>query len=194
MRNRMLFVAVVAILSAAPSAPRAADLRLEAPPVTAPSETTTSYLDRDAVLMMIRATFNAIDPTTIAPTLADDAGRIGADGPLPGETQLLDRQLLTEASYYLVSLRYLAMSGGANWPGDRAEAIYVNDTLVKLDALEDRLIETMSQHGDPLAILLEAQQILALTEGYTSLPPEMDRFANRDALVDAALSELREDA
>lgn len=164
------------------------------PPISAPdeaaigSEALDDYLRRRAVLLMIRSTFNLLLPADVPRVLAADVRRIGAAGPSEEESLQLDNDLLAEGSYYLVSLRYLAETGGAVWPSDRPESSYANDSLVELDALQDQLIEAIEQRADPLPILQEAQAILALTEGFTKTPASLDRFADRDAIIEDVLA------
>lgn len=172
----------------------AADLGARAPPPVSAlgktvtgNETLDDYLRRRAVLLMIRSTFNLLLPDEVPRVLAADLRRIGAAGPSEEESLQLDRDLLAEGSYYLVSLRYLAEAGGAVWPSDRPESSYASAALVKLDALQDRLIEAIEQRSDPLPILQEAQAILALTEGYSNVPRGLDRFADRDVIVQDVL-------
>jgi hypothetical protein len=152
-------------------------------------EATEDYLRRRAVLLMIRATFNLLAREDVGRALEADAALIGARGPSEGELARLDRDLLAEGSYYLVSLRYLAELGGAAWPGDRPEIVYANDALVKLDTLQDELIEAVETRSDPLPVLVQAQDILALSEGFPQVPPRLEQFARRDAIVERAMAE-----
>lgn len=148
-----------------------------------------AYLRRQAVLLMIRSTFDVVDYELLEDELASEVRRLGARGPTDNDVAALDRNLLMEGGYYLVSLRYLTMLGGAIWPGDKSEAVYANDTLVKLDTLEQELVEAVASRADPLPIFEEAQRLLVLTEGLTEVEPENDRFASRDAMVDQALAD-----
>src|SRR5690606_2420898 len=116
------------------------------------------------------------------------AKTLGPAGPSESQLARLDRDLLAEGSYYLVSLRYLTEAGGAAWPGGRPESSYVFDALVTLDALLDRLIEAVNERADPLAIFVEGQRVLALTEGFLRVPPQLDRFGDRDAMVTRVLA------
>ncbi|HWA18794.1 MAG TPA: hypothetical protein VG757_07330 [Devosia sp.] len=163
----------------------------ERPVVVARAESAADYLDRLAVLLMIRSTFDVVEPDSIGPTLAEAAKAIG-EGMAPAESsETLDRELLTEGGYYLVSLRYLALAGGAAWPDDRSEASYMRDSVNELEGLEAALIDSVMARRDPLPVLLAGQHIYGLTEGYATLPAEMDRFAGRDALVEAALASAK---
>jgi hypothetical protein len=140
------------------------------------------------VLLLLRARFDVIPRGQVPDVLAAEARRIGAAGPNAVDLEQLDRDLLAEGSYYIVSLRYLAQLGGAVWPDDRPERFYVNDALVKLDALQLRLLQAVESREDPLPIFLQLQEIDAQTEGYIELPRERDWFSGRDQLVKDVLS------
>jgi hypothetical protein len=168
------------------SEPGAAATAGEAEPVDAVAAL-DAYLRRHAVLLMIRASFDVVPHGQVVDELAAEARRLGANGPSEHDLARLDRDLLAEGSYYLVSLRYLATVGGAIWPADRPERFYVNDALVRLEALQERLIEAVETRADPLPVLSEAQAIHALTEGLAEVPEELDYFARRDAIVEEAL-------
>jgi hypothetical protein len=192
--RRWSAIVVVACLALAggvtPSAP--ADMGVAAPalPETVDARVVTrDYLDRRAVLLMIRATFDVIGTDEIPAILAADVEAVGADGPSEVEMAILDRDLLAEASYYLVSLKYLISFGGAAWPGDRPEASYVNDALLRLDGLQDALVAVAAERADPLPLLLAAEEIRGWTEGFESLPEALRRFADRDHLVETAIAE-----
>jgi hypothetical protein len=147
-----------------------------------------SHLKRQAVLLMIRASFDVVQYDTVPDILAAEARRLGAGGPSEHDLARLDRDLLAEGSYYLVSLRYLAATGGAIWPADRPERFYVNDALVRLEALQEQLIEAVEARADPLPILKEAQAIHGLTEGLAEVPEALDYFGRRDVIVEEALA------
>ncbi|MDP1730130.1 MAG: hypothetical protein Q8L54_02925 [Devosia sp.] len=195
---RMLLAAAVAALTCAAAIvpARAADMGLGAPPAIAavPGDAAAriaaaeDYLRRRAVLLLIRATFNLLADDEVPRALEADAARIGANGPGEGELARLDRDLLAEGSYYLVSLRYLAELGGAAWPGDRPESSYANDALVRLDVLQDQLLEAVETRSDPLPIFAQAQDIMALSEGFAKVPARLERFARRDAIVERVLA------
>jgi hypothetical protein len=190
MRFVMLLAGFAMLCGAGPAA--SADLPNKPEMPVLEAESAPDYLDRLAVLLMIRATFDVVEPDAIRPELAAAAKAIG-EGTAPAEASAtLDRELLTEGGYYLVSLRYLALVGGAAWPDDRSEATYERDSVNELEGLEAALIDSVAARRDPLPVLLSAQHILGLTEGYTALPPELDRFADRDALVDAALTSAKD--
>lgn len=183
-----LAVAILAIGFAFTLHGKSADLGTMPPAASAPVETVDSYLDRKAVLLMIRTTFDVIEADALPQLLKTAAGNLDAAGADADQTAVLDRELLAEGSYYLVSLRYTALSGGAIWPADRPEDAYVKETVGRLDALQAALIDAVAHRDDPLPIFEEAQRIMLLTYGELSVPKDRDRFAGRDALVDAALA------
>jgi hypothetical protein len=188
-----ILVLVIAVHGAtALHAPRAADLGLAAvpPDMVDARIQTESYLRRFAVLLMIRSSFNVVAVEEIEARLVAEAMRVGAAGPHEDDQVRLDRELTAEASYYLVSLQYLTVVGGAVWPDDRPEVHYASDALVALESLAVRLQESVLERTDPLPVLEEAQRILALTEGYRDVPPDRDRFGGRDELVTAALAAI----
>lgn len=187
-----LFLLLAALMAPFPAG--AADFPPKPEVVVVGPESAADYLDRLAVLLMIRATFDVVDPQDIGPALADAARAIGGGTATAEASATLDRELLTEGGYYLVSLRYLALVGGAAWPDDRSEATYQRDAVFELEGLEAALVDSVAARRDPLPVLLAAQHILGLTEGYTDLPAEMDRFGNRDALVAAALASAKSDS
>jgi hypothetical protein len=192
---RMLLLAAMALpLALGPALPgTAADLGAGRPLLAAPASAaaTADYLRRRAVLLMIRATFDLVADEEVPQLLAADLQRLEGNGPAEHELARLDRELLAEGSYYLVSLRYLAEVGGAVWPADRPESAYANDALVALEALQQRLIKAVNSRADPLPIFEQAQAILALSEGFVRVPADMDHFAGRDAIVAQLLASRR---
>lgn len=179
--------ASVAADMAMPQSGKARTTSETAAPVYATAALTT-YLKRHAALLMIRASFDVVPHDQVTAELAAEVRRLGANGPAEHDLARLDRDLLAEGSYYLVSLRYLATLGGAIWPADRPERFYVNDALIRLEALQERLIETVEMRADPLPVLKEAQAIHALTEGLAEVPEELDYFDQRDAIVEEVLA------
>lgn len=170
----------------------AADI-LPSPPPARPIElveqATTSYLDGLAVLLAIRATFNIMDRGEIEPRLVADLERMSSKGPSAAQVDELELNLLTEGSYYLVSLEYVVRAGGAAWPDDRPGANYDNDAIVLTDALKRKLVDAVESGGDPLPIFVEAQKLMALTNGEKDIPPAADLFGERDAMVTRALDQ-----
>jgi len=165
------------VLAADPAARAPAPLLLEDP-----TPAVRSYLERRAVLLMIRATFGVVSDEDIPGLLADDLRRAGT----PPDTRALaglDADLLAEASYFIVSLKYLIESGGPIWPGDRPDSSYANDARIELEALQAALAETIASRADPLPLFERLVRLYALTEGNLAVPEELDRYRDRDGLV-----------
>jgi hypothetical protein len=177
-------------LSVVAPAASAADI-LPPPPPDRPIElveqTTRTYLENRAVLLSIRAAFNILAPDDIEPALIADLEQMTRNGPSQAQLDELALNLLTEGSYYLVSLEYVVRAGGAAWPDDRPAVNYDNDALVQLDALKRSLLDIVETQADPLPVFVEAQRIMALTNGEKDIPPAADAFAGRDAMVKRAL-------
>lgn len=148
-------------------------------------------LSRYLSLQMIRATFDVVPRDDLEPALEEQAARWGNAPPSAGALSELDQQLQAEASYYLVSLSYLVQVGGAVFPADRAEMVYVNDTVSELEDLRRQLVEAIADGGDVLPVLVEAERIRALTEGYQALPTDFGVFAEHDTLLGRVLEERR---
>lgn len=140
-------------------------------------------------LQMIRATFDVVARDDLEPALEEQATRWENAPPSAEALADLDQQLLAEASYYLVSLSYLVQVGGAVFPGDRAEMVYVNDTVSELEDLRRQLAEAIADGGDVLPVLAEAERIRALTEGYRTAPADFGVFAEHDTLLERVLAE-----
>jgi hypothetical protein len=170
---------------------RAADLGPTASEESAPATLPLrEALSRYLSLEMIRATFEVIPRDDLEAALEEQAVRWSIAAPSAASLADLDQQLLTEASYYLVSLSYLVQVGGAVFPGDRAEMVYANDTISKLDDLRRQLVDAVESGGDVLPVLVEVERIRALTEGYSSVPEDFGVFTDHDALLDQVLSKL----
>lgn len=190
--SRVLPLAGALLLSLSLALPlQAADLG----PV--PSEETASAtltlreaLSRYLSLEMIRVTFDVLPQEDLAAALEEQALRWGKAAPSAPALAELDQQLLSEGSYYLVSLSYLVQVGGAAFPADRAEMVYANDTISKLNDLRRQLFEAIETGGDVLPVLEEAERIRALTEGYASAPDDFGVFSEHEALLDSVLDKL----
>lgn len=180
-----------------PMATLAADLvatpAVEAPAgASAPDITQQQASLRDALseylsLLMIRATFDVVDRADLEGLLADELRVWGGRAPDAGTRADLDRLLLAEGSYYLVSLSYTVKIGGAVFPEDKSEMVYTNDTIVQLDDLQRRLADTVAAGGDTLPIFVKAEQIRALTEGSADVPPELGVFNEHAAILDKVI-------
>jgi hypothetical protein len=188
----MLATSIALLPATAPSA-AAADLGTALPLPDAATEATDSasvraYVARFATLTALRANFDVYTRAEAEWQVKSEHTRIVSAGLGEADRVALDRALLAEGSYYLVSLRYLIEAGGAVWPTDRPEQFYEDDALITLDALQDRLFEAVETRADPLAVFLEAQKIWAWTEGYVDVPAERDVFGHRDEVVGAAMA------
>ena len=147
-------------------------------------------LSRYLSLEMIRVTFDVVPRDELEARLEEQALRWGNAVPAAAALADLDLQLLSEASYYLVSLSYLVQVGGAVFPDDRAEAVYANDTLVKLDDLRRELMDAIETGGEVLPVLVEVEKIHALTEGFGSVPQDLSVFSEHDVVLDRVMSRL----
>lgn len=191
MPNFMLSVLTAALL-AMPATAQAADLAAQPSSLHAnlPSEKLEAALSRYLTLEMIRATFDVVGRDELKDRLELEALRWGKASPSPAAAADLDRQLLAEASYYLVSLSYVIQVGGAAFPDDKAEMVYANDTLVRLEALQRELPEAIANDGDVLAIMQEAERIRALTEGYAEIPEGFSVFNAHAAILEEVAAKL----
>lgn len=190
--SRLLLCAVAALLLAAPlTVSRAADFGTPAAneqdqaPVTL-REALSRYLS----LEMIRTTFDVVEPGDLAGLVEQQAREWGYTPPSAAALADLDRQLLAEGSYYIVSLSYLVQAGGAVFPGDKSEMVYTNDTIAKLDDLQRELADTIAAGGDVLPILLETERFRALTEGYTDVPKDLGVFTTHETLLNEIVEEI----
>lgn len=198
LRARPLAALLLSFVLAGSTPVLAADLGAGVPLPLAPpdqievdvEQATADYLRRYAVLLGIRATFQVIAEDAVLDELIAEADRLNGAGPTEGDLAALDGDLLSEGSYYLVSLRYLVLGGGAAWPGTKDESTYVNDSLLELETLENDLIAAIADRTDPLEIFQRGQHILSLTEGYDETPGERDRFAGRSELIEAVMADF----
>ncbi len=191
---RVFLPILTGALMAFATATAAADLGV-APPLTtekASDQGVETALSRYLALEMVRATFDVISPEEIKDRLEEELRRWGGVSPSPEATEEIDRQLLAEASYYLVSLSYVVQVGGAAFPDDKSETSYANDTLVRIDSLQRQLVEAIAGGGDIFPILTEAEAIRALTEGYRSVPANFGVFSEYPAILAEVAKALKE--
>lgn len=182
----MLLVLFVTVLPA-----RTADMGPAAISEAAPTDITLrGALSRYLSLEMIRATFDVVPKEELSASLAEQAARWSNALPPAAALADLDQQLLTEASYYLVSLSYLVQVGGAVFPADRAEMVYTNDTISQLEGLRRQLVTAVETGGDVLPVLVEAERIRALTEGYDAVPRDLGVFTEHDRLLSEVIERL----
>lgn len=167
----------------------AADMGVPAAPddvAEADTATVEAHLERTASLLLLRVVFdvNAIDE--VPDLLAQERRRVEQGGVSDAIVARLDADLLAEASYFIVSLKYLALAGGAIWPEDRAANAYADDALIELDALQRDLTGVVADRTDPLPVLQRIDRIYWWTEGYAEVP-EGGHFGDRDLLVEQAM-------
>lgn len=180
LRSIIVLFTAVALTAFGPAV--AADLRVAVPTtIDQPNAEAVrhSALSNMLSLLLIRSTFDVLAIDDVETRMVT----WGTGAPSDGERDELERQLLAEASYYIVSLRYLIEVGGAVFPADRPEAAYANDTLVKLDSLERTLAAKLGDHQEVAAILLEVEAIRALTEGYPDIPDELGVFTHHAEML-----------
>lgn len=149
-------------------------------------------LSRYLSLEMIRATFDVIPREDLEARLEEEALHWGKSTPTAEMLADVDQQLLAEASYYIVSLSYVVQVGGAVFPDDKAEVVYQNDTIDRLDTLRRELFATVANGGDVLPILSEVEEVKALTEGNRSVPDDTGLFTRHDEILDAVLGKLED--
>ena len=186
-RKLLSLAGLMLFLACAPFTASAADFGSAG--VTDPAPVTyREALSRYLSLEMVRATFDVVARDDLGALLEAQGVRWHGAVPSAAELADIDEQLLAEASYYIVSLTYLVQVGGAVFPSDKAEAVYANDTIVRLDDLRRRLFEAIQSGSDIVPILAEVEHIRALTEGYTSVPNGFGVFDQHDKLLDAVLT------
>jgi len=145
-------------------------------------------LIRRSVLYGLRAHFNVISRGDIPLLLKADATHLATAAQIAVESDDIDRDLIAEGSYYIVSLRYLIEFGSANWPLDKSASHYQNDALVMLEDLQERWLVAVGDGGDLPGILDSVDLINAWTEGSPTLTPEYDDFSDLPALVDVTIA------
>jgi hypothetical protein len=144
------------------------------------------YLD----LLLIRATFDVVSADQVVTLLTDRGRAWRRHAPTGAELAEIDTALLAEGSYYIVSLQYVVEVGGAAFPSDRPEASYANDAIVQLQTLRDRYLDAVGNGDNLLPLLQQAERIRALTEGYSSVPAELDAFGQQPELLDETWAKL----
>ena len=183
----LAFAGSVILLAVAVPTVGAADLGPQISVEDRAPVTLRDALSRYLSLEMVRATFDVISRDDLEGALKDELARWGGAAPSEEELADIDQQLLAEAGYYIVSLSYLVQVGGAVFPGDKAEAVYANDTISRLEDLRRQLFEDVAAGTDVLPVLSEVERIRALTEGYTSIPEGYGVFEQHQQLLDGAL-------
>jgi hypothetical protein len=138
-------------------------------------------------LLLIRATFDVVALEDVEGLLRRQLDIWGQAGPSPDEIAFVNRMLLAEGSYYLVSLTYLIKVGGAAFPADRPDANYQNDALVELDSLRSELISRTLGGEDALDLMARAEGVRALTEAQSVVSPELSIISRHDEILAMAM-------
>ena len=145
-----------------------------------------SALRTHAEIYLLRAAFDAGDPERISAQLRADRRELETGR---ADETLFEQTLQAEASYYLVSLRYLNVAGGANWPADRDASAYEADVAERLDALQVALFRDFESGKDVAPVLRELDVINAWTEGELTPSGSLEHFAGLEGLVSDALKD-----
>lgn len=156
-----------------------------------PAAITRTALSNYLALELTRVTFDVVAPDALENKVERKLVAWGGQPPGEAERAEIGRQLLAEGSYYLTSLSYLIQVGGAIFPEDRPEASQAGDALVRLDALQRRLSESIAAGDDVSAVLIEAEAIRALTEGYAVPPAGFGPFAHHSEMLERAVERAR---
>lgn len=192
MRSLVVVACIIAGLAIGPVS--AADLAPRPPtstltPAPAPTLSVRDYVSGRALLHIIRAVFDIEPVEDLADLVAADAAEAKAKGVTEEQARALQVALISEGSYFLTSLRYLVDSGFPNWPQDRSPATYEQDSRLLLQDLPRQLITDVLAGNDPIGLFMTAGEVYWWTEGEKGPFNGRAEFAQRDALVDAALAE-----
>lgn len=168
----------------------AADLRAAPPegPAAASEVQRDAAVSNYLTLLLVRATFDVVPVEDVEGLFRRQLDIWGPTGPSADEIDFVNRMLLAEGSYYLVSLNYLIEVGGAAFPPDRSEANYQNDTLVELESLTNQLISRTLDGEIALDVMLSAESIRALTEAQAVVSPELSIISRHDEIMALAMS------
>jgi hypothetical protein len=157
-------------------------------PAPAPAPGLEQTAERLALLYLLRARFDVMEPAAIEDQLRFDVASIRSSGFSPDAETQLEESLMAEGSYYITSLRYLIEAGGANWPLEQAASSYDSSSLQTLAKLQHAWLVGVVSEADLAPLMLAVDQINALTEGYVDVPAELDHFGSLDRLVSTALA------
>ena len=158
-------------------------------PLSSHVESIRDYVNGRALLHTLRAFFDVEAVRDLPSLVAGDAADAVANGVTEDQSRDLEVALIAEGGYFLTSLQYLIEAGFPNWPQDRDPTTYERDSRMILEGLPQELIETVLAGEDPIAVFTKAAQIYWWSEGEKGPVDERPDFAQRDALVDAALAE-----
>lgn len=186
---KFLAAAVVAAMLLPGSAP-AADIQQSTEITPQPAGLIREYVERRALLHIIRATFDVEAVDDLPLLVAGDRDAAETSGVTEEAIARLNTALIAEGSYFIVSLEYLIKAGYPAWPEDRPPDTYVNDALALLQPLPAELAASVGSGEDPIAVLQAAAQVYRWTEGEQDdvAPTGKADFDARDTLVDAAFA------
>jgi hypothetical protein len=145
-----------------------------------------AHLERTATLLLVRSIFDVTAAEEVAGLLRQERRYLEDFGITEVAAAKLDADLLAEGSYFIVSLKYLALVGGAIWPEDRAATAYTEEALIELDVLQRELTEAVQTRADPLPIMQRIDRVYWWTEGYDAVPAG-GHFGGRDQLVEQSM-------
>lgn len=193
MRLSLLLATLLGLALPVTGAP-AADMTVtvtDAKPAPDAEAVTRATLANFLALQLTRVTFDVLPAEGVEAAVEHKLVAWGGNAPSEAERTEIGRQLLAEGSYYLTSLSYLIQVGGAVFPDDRPEASYAGDTLVRLDALQRRLADGIDAGEDVSDVLVEAERIRALTEGFAELPPDFGPLSQHAGMLEHAVTRAR---
>lgn len=194
MRIPLLFAILVGLSASAPLV-QAADLTVtvaEDRPETDTDEIVRTTLSNFLALELTRVTFDVLAADQVQADVEQRIVAWAGRAPSEAEQAEIGRQLLAEGSYYLTSLSYLIQAGGAVFPGDKAETTYAGDALVQLDALQRQLADGIAAGSDVSGVIIEAERIRALTEGFAEEPADFGPLLQHAEMLERAVKRARE--
>jgi hypothetical protein len=190
MSSRMIQLALFALVLAFGSLPASgADLGSQpVDPGVSNEATVRSYLSRRAVIYEIRRSFDVITEDEMTEALHADAAEALASGVTEETLADTEDDLLGEGSYFIVSLRYLVISGFPAWPEDRSANTYKLDSLAILAPLLRQLRTSIEAGSEASDVLASAAQVYWWTEGQRQPRAEKANF-DIDARVSDAIAD-----
>jgi hypothetical protein len=193
MSSRIIQLAVFALVLAFGHLPSGgADLgSFPVDPVFTDEATVSSYLSRRAVIYEIRRSFDVITEEEMTDALRGDASSALASGVTKEALAQTEDDLLAEGGYFIVSLRYLVISGFPAWPEDRPASTYKLDSLAILGPLLRQFRSSIDEGSDGAGVLSSAAQVYWWTEGEREVRGERANFDNIDARVSNAIENAK---
>jgi hypothetical protein len=155
--------------------------------------TIRSYLSRRAVIYEIRRSFDVITEEEMTDALYADAAVTLSGGVTEEAFAQTEDDLLGEGGYFIVSLRYLVISGFPAWPDDRPASTYKLDSLAVLAPLLRQLRTSIEAGSEASDVLASAAQVYWWTEGERQPRAEKANFDQIDARVTEAIEEAESD-